>query len=384
MGGIANAGRSAAHMKEWRVYSALLSYFNTTCTLFQGMAPQYRIHSRMLQTMVGGFVNPWAGGANQALVLHLSNSSQDPAFRADVAAKESNQDRALGLLLMGIRFGLLLLVGSEPGLTAWVVVAALSLGHIVLNYMCARILVLRTLNQLRFSLVFDSWHAMKQEQAESGNSAATDTRALLSPTTIAAQESVLPMASCFSYCAGGHGESWAAAPLSLEVGVSVTSLLPGPTVNSALLQRLLAVNSQSDSKDSSDSSGSGQRAGYVLGGDPQRCKLCAVLLEGCDGIDVQFEALLHAAFVRKLLSHKARRAMKATEAATLTTEEQLVAAIEACRPRVVKEAPMLKAVLGHAGWRVSGKGWLQLNVQGWRLLQDGDENDGGDDKKKRQ
>ena len=46
-------------------------------------------------------------------VLHLSNGSQDPAFRADVAAKESNQDRALGLLLMVIRFGLLLWVGMD-------------------------------------------------------------------------------------------------------------------------------------------------------------------------------------------------------------------------------------------------------------------------------
>ena len=97
---------------------------------------------------------PFAGGADQALVLHLSNGSQDPAFRADVAAKESNQDRALGLVLMAVRFGLLLWVGTDWH-RAWVVVAVLSVGHIALNYMAARILVLKTLNYDRFDTAFD-------------------------------------------------------------------------------------------------------------------------------------------------------------------------------------------------------------------------------------
>jgi hypothetical protein len=83
------------------------------------MYPAHRIHTRLIQTAVAGAVNPFAGGADQALVLHLSNGSQDPAFRADVAAKEGNQDRALGLLLMAVRFGLLLWVGTE-WTRAWV------------------------------------------------------------------------------------------------------------------------------------------------------------------------------------------------------------------------------------------------------------------------
>ena len=110
VGGFADAGASASSMKRWRVYKTLLSYFDTTCTLLQGMYPRHRIHARLVQTGVANLVNPFAGGADQALVLHLSNGSQDPAFRADVAAKESNQDRALGLLLMAIRFGFLLWV----------------------------------------------------------------------------------------------------------------------------------------------------------------------------------------------------------------------------------------------------------------------------------
>lgn len=141
-------------------------------------------------------------------VLHLSNGSQDPAFRADVAAKESNQDRALGLVLMLIRFGLLFWVDKDWQ-RAWFVVAALSIGHILLNYMAARILVLKTLNHARFQLVFDGWC----EVNEGGDDLFAEE--LLAPETIAEQESVLPKL---------FPASWS----SFQLGVSATKLLPAP------------------------------------------------------------------------------------------------------------------------------------------------------------
>eukprot|EP01043_Picozoa_sp_COSAG02_P029246 COSAG02_NODE_1811_length_10794_cov_9.516784_11_plen_162_part_00 len=141
-------------------------------------------------------------------VLHLSNGSQDPAFRADVAAKESNQDRALGLILMVIRFGLLFWVGTDWQ-RAWLVVAVLSVGHILLNYMAARILVLKTLNHARFQLAFEGWCEIN----EGGDDRFADEQ--LAPKTIAEQESVLP--KLFS-------ASWS----SFELGVSATKLLPAP------------------------------------------------------------------------------------------------------------------------------------------------------------
>ena len=64
--------------------------------------------------------------------------------------------------------------------------AALSIGHILLNYMAARILVLKTLNHTRFQLVFDGWC----EVTESGDDVFAEE--LLAPETIAEQESVLP------------------------------------------------------------------------------------------------------------------------------------------------------------------------------------------------
>jgi|EP01043_Picozoa_sp_COSAG02_P029245 hypothetical protein len=79
-------------MKRWRVYKTLLSYFETTCTLLQGMYPTHRacmkqnciescvcqctdlvqsrcpgIHARLAQTGVANLINPFAGGADQAL-----------------------------------------------------------------------------------------------------------------------------------------------------------------------------------------------------------------------------------------------------------------------------------------------------------------------------
>ena len=78
---------------------------------------------------------------------------------------------------------LLLWVGTDWH-RAWVVVAVLSVGHIALNYMAARILVLKTLNYDRFDTAFDSWCGRKQAEGSSAE--------LLSPKTIAAQESVLP------------------------------------------------------------------------------------------------------------------------------------------------------------------------------------------------
>ena len=139
-------------------------------------------------------------------VLHLSNSSQDPAFRADVAAKESNQDRALGLVLMVIRFGLLLWVGTNWQ-RAWLVVAALSVGHISLNFMAARILVLKTLNHGRFQLAFEAWYGIIESDGDQSNDE-------MAPETIALKESVLPML---------RRASW-----PFELGVSAAKLLPAP------------------------------------------------------------------------------------------------------------------------------------------------------------
>jgi hypothetical protein len=192
-GAACDSGGSVATMKRWRVYNTLLSYFSTAMSLLQvpsrwwtpyascdapsgarlgpgptqcsdappavgppaaaqGMDPARRLHFACANTLVQNAVSPLGGGAGQAVVMHLSLDSMDASFRADVAAKESNQDRLLGLLvpplppppaapprpraaarataamagrqLLPARYGLLLWVGADFR-KAWLVVAAL-------------------------------------------------------------------------------------------------------------------------------------------------------------------------------------------------------------------------------------------------------------------
>ena len=72
-------------------------------------------------------------------MLHLANYSVKPAFLADVAQKEKNQDRILGLTLMVCRFGLLLWIGLDFQ-RAWLLVIALSFGHLTFNFLAVQVL----------------------------------------------------------------------------------------------------------------------------------------------------------------------------------------------------------------------------------------------------
>lgn len=103
VGSRCDPGGSVATMKRWRVYNTLLSYFGAASGLLQGMYPNHRLLFAASNTVVQHAVSPLGGGAAQAVVMHLSNDSLDAGFRADVAAKESNQDRLLGLLLLPAR-----------------------------------------------------------------------------------------------------------------------------------------------------------------------------------------------------------------------------------------------------------------------------------------
>ena len=84
-------------------YNALLAMFSACATLVEGAFPHNRLAIKCTKTMVTSSVKPLAGGANTALVLHLAQGSVDPAFVADVGAKEKNQDSLLGLVLLATR-----------------------------------------------------------------------------------------------------------------------------------------------------------------------------------------------------------------------------------------------------------------------------------------
>lgn len=80
-----------------------------------GSMPHHRLVIRCVQVTVDAVLNPLKGGANSALVLHLAKGSVDAAFVAEVGAKEHNQDRLLGLLLLLCRYVLCACVREQHG-----------------------------------------------------------------------------------------------------------------------------------------------------------------------------------------------------------------------------------------------------------------------------
>ena len=121
------------------------------------MYPEWRLAILVAGTCVTATAGPLGGGASTQLVMHLANNSVDPAFRADVGAKESNQDRVLGLVLVVTRYALLLAIGTDFTRT-WAAVVALSVAHAAFNALCVRVLVLRVLNRARLREVLRAWN----------------------------------------------------------------------------------------------------------------------------------------------------------------------------------------------------------------------------------
>lgn len=177
---ICDPSRSVSTMKSWRVYNTLLSYYGAAITLLQGIWPHNRLWLSTAHIAIKDLIGPFGRGAGLATVMHLSNESLDAAFRADVSAKEANQDRVLGLLLMATRFMLLFYVGTNF-FRAWVVAAILSIGHIAMNAMAVRVLKLKTLNNERLLHVASAWHRGDHDG--------------MTPMSIASNERLLPWLS---------------------------------------------------------------------------------------------------------------------------------------------------------------------------------------------
>ena len=83
--------------------------------------------------------------------MHLAADSSDAGFQGDVAAKEANQDAALGLVMMAARWWLLTWLGTSFQ-RAWVVLVALSVAHVCFATWSVRALALRRLNRDRLQV----------------------------------------------------------------------------------------------------------------------------------------------------------------------------------------------------------------------------------------
>jgi len=157
---LVSSADSARNAKTWRVISTAQSFFNAFMSLLQGMYPILRLPIRSFQTIVNGVIDPQKGGYEQATILHLGNYSIVPSFLGDVAAKEGNQDRALGLCLLLARFFILKFVGMSA-YRAITIVTLLSVGHIIFNAYAAQTLTLKSINAARFELLVTRYNKGK-------------------------------------------------------------------------------------------------------------------------------------------------------------------------------------------------------------------------------
>jgi hypothetical protein len=296
-------------MKSWRVYNTILSYFSAALGLLAGIFPHHRLPIASISSTVTGIVAPFGRGATHAVVMHLSNDSMDAAFRADVAAKESNQDSFLGLCLLPVRYCLLLFVGLNFS-RAWGVAAVLSFGHVLMNAMAVKVLRLRSLNEERLMHLAEAWRHGKQER--------------MTPAYISKQERLLPWLS---------SRTWTCA-----LGVSMEEM---PCSN---LDKLLELHSAD---------------AYVLGGSCVKSKLSVLLKQGSNAED-QLRAWFHAFCVRTLL----------TSAGMRPSSAQLLDYIIESHTETIEQFPKFLAQLEANGWAVgrahkAGASVL-LNAGSWR------------------
>jgi hypothetical protein len=140
IGSVCTSSKSAPYMKLWRVLDTVLSFISACLDMVSGMAPRRRLVLRCCGVTLRSIAGPLGGGARSSLVLHLANYSINPSFLADVASKERNQDRILGLALMTVRFALLVWIGLNFR-RAWLVVVLLSALHLVFNALAVRVLL---------------------------------------------------------------------------------------------------------------------------------------------------------------------------------------------------------------------------------------------------
>lgn len=251
----------------------MLSVAAACFTLLEGAFPVHRLGIKCAATTLASSVSPLAGGARSALILHLANDSVDTAFVADVGAKETNQDRVLGLVLVALRYGLLLWVGLHWA-RAWAVIAVLSTLHVAFNALAARSLALRKLNLQRAELLLEGWQSRGLD-------------AMATPAAVARQESIVPLwAARWCWRGGQQARAWRVR--EMQVGVTQTQLLMGLQQGSnkqATATRLMQVHAGD---------------AYVLGGHTARRRFLVVLRQGATEAD-QLRAAVHAWMARDML-----------------------------------------------------------------------------------
>mmetsp|Transcript_42963 Transcript_42963/g.113987 ORF Transcript_42963/g.113987 Transcript_42963/m.113987 type:complete len:363 (+) Transcript_42963:1-1089(+) len=154
---------SVNDMKRWRIYNAIIQFLTALLLVVEATDPRSRFASRAVSTFMSSTIGVMGAGVSTALVMHLSKDSLDAAFKADVGAKEGNQDRILQLCTMLGRLGILFWVGTDL-LRAFFAVLLLTIAHVILNAFAVQVLALRSLNAERAELVLLAWESKHEHR----------------------------------------------------------------------------------------------------------------------------------------------------------------------------------------------------------------------------
>jgi len=220
-----------------------------------------------------------AGGAKAAITLHFAQDGVVPGDVGDLSAKDASKETVLALA--GMLCGSMLMPYLSTSNRTYAVVAVLLVLHIWINYVAVRVVVMKTLNRQRATIL---WAAYSETLA--GMDDADDdpnvkiSRPILSPSTVASKEHLF----------GRNG-----ALLAIEsnrvyvtgraiIGASLSSLLPSrfgwvmpntsENIDPVTLRRLLDIFSDKKYVVGLDTAARVPRISIVLkDGHDQQCYL---------------------------------------------------------------------------------------------------------------
>lgn len=319
---------------EAKAYRLMADIFNDAAIILDTLSPHlgsFRVASLCLSGAFRALCGVVAGGSKAALTVHFATTAKGAGDVGDLSAKDGSKETVLALL--GMLSGTAVMHYVHSTRATYVVLFALIALHLFCNYLAVRVVVFRSLNRQRASIV---WAAYR---AQSSGPAPTKTPRVLTPTAVAAQERIFPV------------------PTSCHLGVPFAHISVALSASPAHLQTVL-------------SSFSNER--YLLWADSTCCvRVC--LKEGHLSED-QFKAWVHAQETARLLAGRAPRDFEIALAAVQTA----YAVVEDAWPSFVDG-------VREAGWRIEEGGLLVGSPRTIRIetLESADSSSPSDEDRKR-
>ncbi|PKS12275.1 hypothetical protein jhhlp_001575 [Lomentospora prolificans] len=140
---------------ECKKYRFMADFFNDTAFFLVLASPRVGGPTKAILLACAEGLRAMCGVAGSASKAALSSHFALQDNMAELNAKEASQETAVGLI--GLLFGTIVVKSIEDRTLVLCLMVALVLGHLYVNYLGVRCVILRTLNRQRATLVFDHW-----------------------------------------------------------------------------------------------------------------------------------------------------------------------------------------------------------------------------------